>query len=76
MSGIIVIKYLALPDYDKNDSELVAKAVQRLDGIKAPSLALGPAAGGPAVHLFFLDWDARITYKTVGGLEEHIDGVS
>ena len=74
--GIIVLEYIALPDCDKRDSELVAKAVQRLHDLKAPSLTPGPVGGGPAVHPFFLDWDSRITYKTVGELEEHINGVS
>ena len=74
--GIIVMEYLALPDCGQSDCELVAKAVQRLHCIKAPSLAPGPVGGGPAVHPFFLDWDSRITYETVGELEEHINGVS
>ena len=74
--GIIIMEYIALPDCGKKDSELVAKAVQRLHCIKAPSLAPGPVGRGPTVHPFFVDRDSDITYMTVGELEEHVNGVS
>ena len=47
--SIIVMEYIALPDSDKSDSELVAKAVQRLHDIKAPALYPAPL---PEVRLY------------------------
>lgn len=67
--GVIVMEYVKLPDCDQSDSKLVAEAVQRLHGIEAPSPAPGPVGGGPAVHPFFVDWDSRITYKSVEELK-------
>ncbi|KAG8934471.1 hypothetical protein FRC01_002539 [Tulasnella sp. 417] len=73
--GYIVMQYIDLPDCIESDVELVAKAVNRLMSVPAPSSAPGPVGGGPAVHIFFFGWDSRITYKTVQELEEHVNRI-
>ncbi|KIY44911.1 hypothetical protein FISHEDRAFT_77130 [Fistulina hepatica ATCC 64428] len=73
--GHIVMQHIDAPDCEESDVELVAKAVEWLICLKAPSFAPGPAGGGPVVHTFFYDWVSRITYNTVEELEDHVNGI-
>ena len=68
--GYIVMKYFAAPDCEESDAELVARAVEWLIQVPAPSNVPGPVGGGPVVHPFYCDWASCITYHTVDELQD------
>ena len=74
--GYIAMQYIEGADCDSGDVDLVAKAVQTLIGVQAPSRTLGHVGGGAIVHSFFLDWIPVADYKSVEDLEAHINNVS
>ncbi|KDQ10809.1 hypothetical protein BOTBODRAFT_68391 [Botryobasidium botryosum FD-172 SS1] len=74
-TGHIVMEYVDAPDCKGSDFKVVAKAMEWLIRLKAPSSAPGPVGGGPAVHVFFYDWASYITYNTVEELEDHVNGI-
>ena len=76
MVGYIAMEYIEGADCDSSDVDLVAKAVQALIGLRAPSLTLGHVGGGALVHSFFLDWIPVADYKSVHDLDAHINNVS
>jgi hypothetical protein len=74
--GYIVMQYVEGADCGSGDVDLVAKAVQTLIGLRAPSLTLGHVGGGAIVHSFFPDWDPVADYKSIEDLDAHINNVS
>ena len=74
--GHIVMEHVATPNCAESDVELVAKAVEWLIRVPAPTSVPGPVGGGPVVHPFFYDWASYITYHTVDELQDHVNGVS
>ncbi|KAJ3513988.1 hypothetical protein NLJ89_g2644 [Agrocybe chaxingu] len=67
--GFIVMQHIEGADCDSGDVDLMAKAVQKLIGVRAPSLTLGHVGGGAVVHSFFLDWIPVADYKSVEDLD-------
>lgn len=75
--GYIIMEHIAAPDCKGTDYERVARAVDTLVHIKAPSSVPGHFNGGAAVHNIFLDWgESGIKYETSKELQDHVNGVS
>jgi len=72
----IVMEYIDAPDCTEKDVKCVAQAVQTLISIRGPSSVPGHIGGGPVVHNFFDEWQSPFRYRTVGELEQHVNGVS
>jgi len=73
--GYIAMQYIEGVDCNSGDVDLVAKAVQTLIGLRAPSLTPGHMGGGAVVHSFFLDWIPVADYKSVEDLDAHINNI-
>ena len=74
--GYIVMEYIDAPNCRNRDYERVARAVDMLIHIEAPSALPGQVGGGEVVHSFFPDWASGIKYQTSKELQDHVNGVS
>jgi hypothetical protein len=75
--GYIAMEYIDGMDCDSNDVDVVAKAVQELTRLRAPSL--GHIGGGGAksiIHPFFPEWRPNANYRTNQDFYDHIHNVS
>ena len=73
------MQFIDAPDCDSGDVDHVAKAVQTLIDLPAPSATLGHVGGdigGESLVHSFLDWIPVADYKSVQDLNDHINNVS
>ena len=70
--GYIAMQFIDGADCDSDDVEIVAKAVQTLISLRAPSSTLGHIGDNSIVHSFFLDWIPIADYKSVQDLQVSI----
>jgi len=74
--GYIVMEYISAPDCTKRDYKRVARAVDALIHIKAPSgAAPGAIGGGPVIHNVFFNWESEVRYETSKELQDHLNRI-